>query len=259
LPLADRQIKTGDDCTACHMPHAATEVPHIAFTHHHIGIHPLKAQRATATGDPVVPLSDLSELSKADRNRALALARVILFLRLGPAVQRSSKGQDFAQQIDGQMRQLPGAVVDAAVEVARAEFSFTQGNIPAAIQAARRALEFDDIATEELARAMVVLGFIGVQQNRFREARDYYLRLTRLRRNARDWFYLGICESNCGSPDAAIEALEKSREIDPTNKGTYEALASFHHEHEDFTAEKRVRDDIDRLQRWAERPAPQAE
>ncbi len=259
LPLADRQKEKGDDCTACHMPHAATEVPHIAFTHHHIGIHPLKSQRANASGDPVVPLSDLSELSKADRNRALALARVILFLRLGPAVQRSSEGQDFARQIDGQLRQLPGAVVDASVEVARAEFSFTLGNLPAAIQAARRALEFDDVATEESARALVVLGFVGVQQNRFREARDYYLRLTRIRRNARDWYYLGICESNSGNPDAAIEALEKSREIDPTNEGTYEALASFHHEREDFAAEKRVRDDIDRLHRRAQRDAPQPE
>jgi hypothetical protein len=259
LPLAERREKSADDCTACHMPHAATEVPHIAFTHHHIGIHPLKGRRANAAVDPVVPLSDLSELSNADRNRALALGRVILFLRLGPAVQRSPDGQAFAQQIDEQMRQLPGAVVDAAVEVARAEFSLTYGNIPAAIAAARRALEFDDIGTSESARALVVLGFIGVQQNRFSEARDFYARLTRLRRNARDWYYLGISESNVGNPEAAIEALEKSREIDRSNEGTYEALAAIHHVRKEFAAEKRLRDDIDRLRRWAQGDAPQTD
>src|SRR5439155_25845824 len=32
VPLASRVEKSGNDCIACHMPHAATEVPHVAFT-----------------------------------------------------------------------------------------------------------------------------------------------------------------------------------------------------------------------------------
>jgi predicted CXXCH cytochrome family protein len=259
LPLADRQEKSADDCSACHMPRAATEVPHVAFTHHHIGIHPLNGQRASAAAAFVVPLSNLSELPKADRDRGLALARANRFLRLGPAVQRSAEGEEFARQIDEQLGQLPEVAVDAAVEVARAEFSFVRGDIPAAIQAAERALEFDDIGTDETARALGVLGFIDVQQNRFREARHHYARLTRLRRNARDWYYLGISDSNCGNAEAAIEALEKSREIDRSNEGTYEALAAIHHARKDFGAEKRLRDDIARLKRWVRRDASQPE
>jgi hypothetical protein len=40
LPRPERLRRNGgDDCLACHMPRVGTDIPHIAFTHHRIGIH----------------------------------------------------------------------------------------------------------------------------------------------------------------------------------------------------------------------------
>ncbi|HVS35327.1 MAG TPA: cytochrome c3 family protein, partial [Gemmataceae bacterium] len=40
LDEAERRRKQpADDCSACHMPRSGTDIPHIAFTHHRIGLH----------------------------------------------------------------------------------------------------------------------------------------------------------------------------------------------------------------------------
>ncbi|MCA9205427.1 MAG: hypothetical protein KDA59_20385, partial [Planctomycetales bacterium] len=45
LELAERrEHQPQDNCVACHMPTSDTDIPHIAFTHHRIGIHALSSQ-----------------------------------------------------------------------------------------------------------------------------------------------------------------------------------------------------------------------
>jgi predicted CXXCH cytochrome family protein len=251
LPLAAREVES-DNCVVCHMPHAETEVPHVAFTHHHIGIHPLQQEFADAGGDEsLIPISDLSKLPAKDRKRATALAYAQLCQRLPQGQAESPAGRGFRRATSALLRNLPDEVVDAAVEVARAEFSLRHGEFEGSVQAARRALDFANLGTDEAVRALVVLAFVSFQQNQFEEARDSYARLTRLRRDAGDWHHLGLCENNCGNVAAAIRALEKAREIDPSSVGSCEALAMIHQARKEFDAERRLRDEIARLKRWA--------
>ncbi len=75
----DREERTkspkGDNCAACHMPQVATDIPHVAFTHHRIGIH---SETAAEEDDgelaDLVPLEDASHLPELDRDRCLGLA-----------------------------------------------------------------------------------------------------------------------------------------------------------------------------------------
>jgi tetratricopeptide (TPR) repeat protein len=221
------------------MPHAETEVPHVAFTHHHIGIHPLTGER---TGEGTSPVHALSE-------RTEALVWYQVWQRVG-----SDRLSTTAQLVDGRvdelLAKLPWEAVDVHIEVARAELFTARGEQEAAEQAALRALDFDHIGTDELARSLYVLATVHFGQNRFDEARLEFEKLSHLRRSARDWYYLGLCESNCGHAEAAIRALRKSLELDPASVGTSEALAAIHHTRHEFDAEQRLRATITRLNLW---------
>lgn len=251
LLLPERQAKSENDCAACHMPPAETEVPHVAFTHHQIGVHPLKKDVATHDGDrALTALSDLAALSPADRQRSIALASAQLFGRMPPALAKSRTGLELGREVSELLRTLPVEATDALVEVARAEFDLTRGDAPQAAQAARRALELADSGTDVAVRALAVLALTAFRQNEFDEARDLFRQLTRLRRDASDWHHLGLCENNCGSVEAGVRALERAREIDPASIGSYEALAPIHQVRKELSAKQRLRDEIARLKRW---------
>ncbi|MGE5193124.1 MAG: cytochrome c3 family protein, partial [Deltaproteobacteria bacterium] len=75
LGLPQRMQERQNDCAACHMPSRATEMPHVAFTHHQIGKHPLEDETPPAdSADRLVPLFDSAALSEPDRRRSLGLA-----------------------------------------------------------------------------------------------------------------------------------------------------------------------------------------
>jgi hypothetical protein len=67
-----------DNCMTCHMPTSDTDIPHLAFTHHRIGIHPPRPEDQTVTHQErgLIPLSDQSAFSELDRRRSLGLAYV---------------------------------------------------------------------------------------------------------------------------------------------------------------------------------------
>ena len=248
LPLSMREEKSQDDCTHCHMPKAATEVPHLAFTHHRVAIHPVRDESAAVSNsDALIPLSDLSGFSEADRKRLLALARLQLFLVHRLDFQGAPAGPEVFREIDEMLRDLPNDVVDTQVEVARAEFKFRRGDMRGAEQSATRALNRDDIRSEEAVNLLEALGNFEFSQNRFEEARRRFVKLARLRCNAQDWFHLGVCENECGRTDAAIHALEKARELAPDQSEIYLALAAIHHSRKEFDAEKRLKTDVARL------------
>lgn len=249
LPLSKRNERTENDCVACHMPRAGTEVPHVAFTHHQIGIHPLTSRPDDTGGNDLVCLSDLSLLPERERQRTLALARFERYRRESPDFRDSPEGRKVGWQIDEMFRQLPDSMVDGAVETARAELRLDQDDLRGAGQAAERALEFEEIETDIEVRALAVLGSIAFRQNQAEEARRWFARLVRIRRSAVDWYYLGLSENNCGNAEAAIAALQRSRELDPSSTGTCEALVMLHHVRNEKQAERQLNDEIARLAR----------
>ncbi len=90
LELNERITRKGDNCVACHMPRGKTEIPHIAFTHHRIGIH-----RAT----PAVKGAEVPELMAVDEvdSRNLLEQKRNLGLAYAMVLNKSAPNSEFAR------------------------------------------------------------------------------------------------------------------------------------------------------------------
>lgn len=256
LPLEARQQKSQDDCVACHMPRSATEVPHVAFTHHRIGIHPLSEAPAAVDDDPLIPLSDLASLSDDDRERSMSLARIEMFLLRGPVYQRSPAGRTLLRQIDRWLQSLEPQASDVEIEFARVQLSLARDDLPAAEESAARVLAFENLRGEEEAGIQSQLGQIDLRQGRFDQARLRFGRLTQLRSSGQDWFCLALCEEKRGHVPAAIAALERARQLEPGGVGIYQALSRLADRRSDPATARQMRDSAQRLERGLRAPRP---
>lgn len=222
--LSLRETQAKNDCVLCHMPKSATEVPHVAFTHHRIGIHPLKTSLATVEEDLLVPLSDLSRLSEADRERSLMLAKLQMYLKRGPKFQNSDAGSSLAGEIESWMQSLPQDI-DVETEFARTQFLFSRGDVVGAKLAANRALASPRIRSEEAAALLDQLGQLDFQQGHLAAASQRFRELVNLRCQGADWFRLGVTEERRGDLLNASFALERAMQLDPANTEIYQILS----------------------------------
>src|SRR5262249_54758469 len=76
LERAERlKTQARDNCVACHMPRADTDIAHVAFTHHRIGRHAKQLPAVLNRGVPrLVPTDDVSHLSLLEKKLNLGLA-----------------------------------------------------------------------------------------------------------------------------------------------------------------------------------------
>jgi hypothetical protein len=74
VPVKVRQEKAKDNCVTCHMPRGPTDIPHLSFTHHRVGIHAGKAGDRIDESDRLVPVGDVAHLPEHERLRLLGLA-----------------------------------------------------------------------------------------------------------------------------------------------------------------------------------------
>jgi tetratricopeptide (TPR) repeat protein len=204
------------------MPQSDTDIPHIAFTHHRIGIHSQAASGDDREFRPLTPILDDSHLPEIDRVASLGLA----YLKYA----REHEGEAGVDQYVARSRPLIEAAVsqglrDARLEVAQAELEALAGNAEAAVQSARRTLASADLAAPERAAALRVLAGVALNEQRPAEAVIHLEELTTLRRDPRDWFLLGVCRQRLGDLAGAAAALERVLQIDPAEPETYLALA----------------------------------
>ena len=208
----------------CHMPAAPTEVPHVAFTHHRIGIH-------NAVENAVEPRSTLlyamlSEhgFSSADVARTRGLAWLHLAL--------SKPDVDFQQSLKSARDELTLAwdegAGDAAVAAGLATIaSEISWNEQAELWAAR-ALELDATPSDARMKALTIQSELYFGRNENHQALNGFQTLTELRRDARHWFFRGLVEQNLGNTDESIRSLERSLTINPENRGAHTALAAIY-------------------------------
>jgi tetratricopeptide (TPR) repeat protein len=227
LDQTRRDEQAQNSCVKCHMPRSDTEVPHVSFTHHHIGLHPLKRDRgAIGDEDELVAISNLASLSQMDRNRSVMLARLQKYLQANPGYRQSSAGERMAKTLRQWLDHLPPQD-DPELEYARTQFLFTTSNLTDASQAAERTLSLNGIRSEEAAVLIGQLARRDLDAGRFEQASQRYRQLVRLRSNADDWYFLGLTEERCGRRRAALEALNRATEIEPGSLEILEALVRF--------------------------------
>jgi hypothetical protein len=259
LMPADREKRNGNDCAACHMPQSPTDIPHIAFTHHRIGIHnPVDSNPRPKVADsfiPLIPVLSDSHLMEIDRSRNLGLAYFQYF--------RDHRGEPAANAFVAPAKQLlietaSDQLLDPAIRVALGELAGIEGDLPQAEQWLKDAMSEPTLFPTERIAAQRALVEIAMRQGRFAEALAWLEALTEQRRDPADWVLLAICHQRLGRVAEAISAFERVIEIDPAPIEPYQALSELYRKQGNKDREAWCRSQLTRLTapRREARPGP---
>lgn len=222
-PHAERIELADNNCAQCHMPKQDTDVVHAAFHHHRIGIHDEKAKNAREIIAGLSPVLDVSELSEQERQRGAALAKVQVF-REQPG-NPSFKGYP-VEATEELVKLMNAGVSDPELNAVLAWLARQQGQARIANLLARLVRKQDPAPTRNRSEATRQLAMDAFQKRDFKTAVDLFREVVTMRRDPTDSYYLGICENNAGNAEAAIAALKRSLEIDPSQEAAHVALAA---------------------------------
>ena len=209
---ADVTTRAENDCTKCHMPGAATEIVHLAFTHHRIGVHtdrpPANHNHEPRTFE-LEPWHDLSRLTEVEMQRSLGLA---YFDRSRDSGAHSEFCLERARELlEGvRARGLQEGLISAALAQILLPTAAQQ-----AVQYASEALEDGNLPAASRIEALFVLATDHYRNRRYARAIELLRESTRLRRCADDWALLGFCQLALDDSRAALAAFEKAAAINP--------------------------------------------
>lgn len=225
----DQRAKSepADNCAACHMPQTPTDIPHIAFTHHRIGIHRATPEATAAKQEPaeegfaeLTPLSDVSHLTEIERDRCLGLANLEFGQKQKGAAMQSYRRRavELLENVRSQ------GMRDANVGAALARIYWSESP-PLAARLALEALEDKPLPPSEGANALFVLADVAFRSQQWAPAQSALEQLVRLRRHPIDWMLLGMSQAALGDETSAIRSLRRAAEINPYQPKVHEQLA----------------------------------
>jgi predicted CXXCH cytochrome family protein len=219
---AARQERS-DQCIDCHMPKSPTEVPHVAFTHHRIGVHRV-SETPAAPGDTVqqmVSLTSEAGLPAADlaRGTGLAWLKVALTATSVNSPQALQQARDLLQQAWNE------GARDAAVADGLAKIAMEIGWREKADEWTAEVLRRDSLPTEERMSSLAIQSELQFDRGEYSQALIGFEELTAARRDARHWLYRGMSEQNLDRTADAIRSVQQSLAINPDNPGAHSALS----------------------------------
>jgi predicted CXXCH cytochrome family protein len=225
-----RQLRESptNNCVLCHMPNAATEVPHVAFSHHRIGIHTKLAEEHIPDSLPgekaLHPVVDNARLSDVDRKRSLGLAYLSLAeVESKPGLRAQFQNRGFELLTTVQRAGLRDAVVEAVV--AGLHFQRSQDD---ALVRAQSALALPDIMGVERCTVLFIVASERYKRKQYQEAVTALREVVTLRRRPEDWVLLGECQRKLGNLDAGMQALESAVRINPRLVQAHQILAQYY-------------------------------
>src|SRR5262249_29943366 len=161
------------------------------------GIHPVIEETTPSDNlDRLVPLFDEAALSRGDlqRSRGLAWQEKLISPKAGHMT--PSDFFQISSHAQQNVTNPPPEYVDGAGEVGLALIHFARGAMAEleavsleAQAAARRALRFRNLTTDQQIGALLIVGLACREHLRFSDAAAQFAELTRLRRDADDWYY----------------------------------------------------------------------
>ncbi len=222
---AARDPKNG--CVKCHMPTGDTDIPHLAFTHHRIGLHTRKAPAAEP--DPrapalLQPFHDVSRFSELDRDRSLSLAYLQLASIQHDARTRElfrSRGQRLLARVEAEGADDP--LVDSMA--CRLSYGHSPDEV---VFRAQKALAHADLPALDRCDMLYILADAYFRERRFREAGAVLDDLNRLRRHLPYWLLLANCYEALGERADEARALEQAATINPTLAEVRQRLVDYY-------------------------------
>jgi len=260
---AQRAVESADnDCTRCHMPKTSTEVVHLAFTHHRIGVHkpspagaasPNASREGPGVEAELAPLHDLSRLGEVDRMRSLGLSYFELAQHGGP---HSLVCRERARELLEHVRSL--GLREGQVDAALAHLVGSTGDPLAPVYAAS-ALEDTSLPAASRALALFILANSHLQKGNADEAARLLHDLMRLRRNSQESTLLGNCEAARGNFAAAREAFERAVSINPRTLPAQYALARLYAQEGNEDQARKHRAIAERMEKFRKRAVQKRE
>ncbi len=216
-------VQPADNCVSCHMPQVSTDIPHIAFTHHRIGVH---GRNKTGGGlDPrqaeLVPFGAVSGLPPLELRRSHALACAEYSARAATPELSEEFRSRALRELQELIRETPQ---DGEVAAALARISWEVGDLQKAKAAAERALRAAVLSSGGRVNSLFVVGDVLLQQSRYRDAIAPLETLTKLRRSSEDWLLLGLAKFQSGNQAAGIADVEYAQRISPFRQDIAETL-----------------------------------
>ncbi len=216
-----RRRQPADDCTACHMPRGDTDIPHVAFTHHRIGLH-AAGPPAAADGIPdLVPAGDDSGLPELDRRRNLGLAYMAV---AGNPVYPQYTGE-FTERGRNLLEGVHAAGLPDADTAEALGVVYWKTDPARAAGYAREALAYADAPASVRALSLNLLADIDLESGDAASAAALLEEVVRLRRRAEDRRLLGQCYLRQDDPAKALAALEHALSIRPSSPAVHAGLA----------------------------------
>jgi tetratricopeptide (TPR) repeat protein len=226
-PLERRKTTAADSCMECHMPRGKTDIPHVSFTHHRIGVHKPNPAAASPAAPHLTPTESIAHLAPIDQKRNLGLAYVY--------AKRQPEYAKYAGPFTNRARELllevyaEGLRDDAETLAALANL-FLPIDPERSRAFAREALQAKALTDEPRANALVLLAAAEMRDRKFESATDLLKELVSLRRSGEDWAMLGISYQMRKMPREAVPAFEKALAIRPNQPPIQFKLAEAYHD-----------------------------
>jgi predicted CXXCH cytochrome family protein len=221
-----------NNCIQCHMPRSKTDIPHLAFTHHRVGIHD---GPATPGAGPerrpakLKPYLDISRMNDVDRKWSLGEGYRLAAL-FGAD---HTRGPDYRKQALDLLSNLYDAGLrDGDLEGGLTQLSF-DANTGDPRSLADEALARPDISAQSRCNALFARAQLEGRQGNYELALKDLRELTRLRRLAADFLLIARFTDALGHQAAATEALETAVRIDTHLPKVHQFLADYYRQQGD--------------------------
>jgi tetratricopeptide (TPR) repeat protein len=223
LALEDRRKKQpADDCAACHMPRGDTDIPHVAFTHHRIGLHASQQPARPQRVPELIPTDDFSHLAAEDQQRNLGLA----YVSVASDPRHAQHAATFRARGLALLEPLHKAGMrDPMVAYALAAVCFARRDRIRAAAYSNEALAAQDLPIDYRAESLVMRADCYAQEGQIDPAIRLLREVTPLRRRAEDWRLLGRLYLEQQQPDKALPALQQAVAIRPYRYDMHGGLA----------------------------------
>lgn len=230
MPAEERRKRDEEDCVSCHMPKGATDIPHIAFTHHRIGIHEptsdeghlAESRKGMELEAPrLVPSVSLEHLSPGDQARCLGVAYVELAgQQMSPRLAAACRLQ--AERLLRRAYEL--GVRDALVTATLAGLEMERGRAARALDLVQQALRSPNGNTGAHENARFIRANIEAERGDFDQAAQTIREVLGARRRPEDWLMLAELEAQRGEWLEALRAARAAERMNPFRPEVHRAL-----------------------------------
>ncbi len=220
-----QQKQPDNDCVACHMPKSSTDLPHMNFHHHRVGLHDDLQDRPNELSEPgrLVAMFAAAPHTDLELQRSLGIAYIALSQR---EVGRTPGRHYVEQGVELLKKAWEAGLRDPEMAKNLAEVALMNRELQDLPQYLEYLLAQDDLNGKYRVSALLIAVTLELQQQKFAEAASLMREVTQLRYVANDWENLAQYELLAGNKEGTIKALRKALALDPTREHLRRLLAA---------------------------------